>query len=110
MAVPVPTNLKPVEAKAYVEEVNKEPQLRKLLEKSLLYHQRNIEMAKNASVQTIWVDASVQGADAARKILARQQKGELIPPGHAPGKVEALDPVLDAEKPGTDYLPTRLDL
>ena len=110
MSVPIPTNLKPVEVKAYVEEVNKEPQLRKLLEKSLLYHQRNLEMAKNANVQTIWVDASIQGADAARKILAKQQKGELITPGKPAGKIEALDPVLDADKPGTDYLPSRLDL
>jgi cellulose synthase operon protein C len=111
MAVPIPTNLKPVEVQAYIKAVNEEEQLRKLLEKSLLYHQRNLEMAKNASVQTIWVDASLQGAEDARKILAKQHKGELITPGKASvGKVEALDPGLGGKAPTTDYVPPRLDL
>ena len=110
MAVPIPTNLKPVEVQAYIKAVNEEEQLRKLLEKSLLYHQRTLEMAKNANVQTIWTDASVQGAEDARKIIAKQQKGEHITPGSIAGKVEALDPVLDADAPGNDYVPGRLDL
>jgi TolA-binding protein len=110
MAVPIPSELNAAAAKEYVRLVNEEPQLRKLLEKALLYHQRNIEMAKNANVQTLWVDASRQGADDVRKVLARQQKGELITPGLKVGKVEALDPVLDADAPSTDYVPGRLDL
>jgi hypothetical protein len=110
MAVPIPPELKPEAVKVYVEEVNKNSELRKLIEKSLLYHQRNIEMAKNGNVHTIWVDASITGAEDARKIIGRQQKGELITPGQAPGKVEALDPVLDPSSPGSDYVPSRLDL
>jgi tetratricopeptide (TPR) repeat protein len=40
MAVPIPPELNELERKAYIQAVNEEPQLRKLLEKSLMYHER----------------------------------------------------------------------
>ena len=113
MAVPVPDNLKknPEAAKMYVEEINKNDQLRKLLEKSILYHERNVAMAKNGHVQTVWADASASAGDGVKAILARQQKGELFQPGQAGGKASALEPgKATGTAPPTEYLPARIDL
>ncbi len=118
MAVPIPTDLETVAIEEYVKAVNKEPQLRKLMEKSLLYHERNIAMVKNANLSTVWSEASVQGAEVARKVLGRQDKGELLRPGTtnaadlaagihtAPGPRGAPEPVEGAK----EYVPGRFDL
>lgn len=118
MAVPIPTDLETVAIEEYVKAVNKEPQLRKLMEKSLLYHERNIAMAQNANLSTAWADASSQGAEVARKVLGRQDKGDLLRPGTpnaadlaagirtAPGPAGAPEPAEGAP----EYVPGRFDL
>lgn len=112
MAVPVPADLDPAAAKEYVRLVNEEPQLRRLLEKSLRYHERNVQMARDARISTAWSEESARAADEVRGIMARQQKGDLVTPGQAAGKVEALEPGVDGarEAASGEYVPPRLDL
>lgn len=120
MAVPIPTDLDPNAIDAYVKAVNKEPQLRKLMEKSLLYHERNLAMAKNANLSTVWSEASAQGAETARKVLGRQDKGELLRPGtpHAADLAAGLTPQTGNTPAGApesasgppEYVPGRFDL
>jgi tetratricopeptide (TPR) repeat protein len=109
MAVGIPANLSPEAAKEYVKLVNQNEELRRLLEKAILYHDRNITMAKNARVQSPWVDASVEAVDTVRQILARQQAGEVIMPGSREGAIAGPgDPAGSGETaPAPDYLPAR---
>jgi hypothetical protein len=89
MAVPVPTGLRPAEAKEYTKQVNEEPGLRRLLEKSLYFHEKNLTMAKDAKVDTGWSQKSRTEADSIRQLLAKLSRGEYISPG-TPVKVPEL--------------------
>jgi tetratricopeptide (TPR) repeat protein len=81
MAVPVPADFNAAETKEYVRQINEEPQLRKLLEKALFFHEKNIAMAKNANVETPWSRESETDVVAVREVLARQQHGDYVTPG-----------------------------
>ena len=121
MAVPVPPDLNKQEAEMYVKLVNEEPQLKKLLEKAVLYHEKNVIMAKNAHLDTQWTAASQAAADEVKQILARQQRGELIAPGgpsggagpagtKSPGAVHATPEVPGDGPAKGEYVPGRYEL
>src|SRR5437762_5496935 len=74
MAVPVPAEFGAAEAKEYVKQVNEEPQLRQMLEKSLYFHEKNVAMARDAHVSTGWSQQSDVAAEEIRKLLAQQQR------------------------------------
>jgi hypothetical protein len=112
MAVPVPADFNPAEAREYVKQVNEEPQLRKLLEKALFFHEKNIAMARNAKVATAWSRQSEVDVEGVRKLLAQLQRGETVTPG-TPGPVHAEKPIspdsASVRAPAV-YIPPRLDL
>jgi tetratricopeptide (TPR) repeat protein len=111
MAVPVPADLDPEAAKLYVEEVNKHPELRRLLERALLYHQRNVAMAKGGNVTTVWSAASVAAAEEVRKLIARLDQGQLVTPGSGNARTQAFDPSsVGGSAVSADYIPARVDL
>lgn len=110
MAIPIPPELDGAAAKEYVKQVNTHPELQKLLSKALLYHERNVEMARSARVSTIWSEGSHLAAEQIRRILGRQSKQEYVEPGPAIGQVEApaATPARATDSP-TDYVPGRAD-
>jgi tetratricopeptide (TPR) repeat protein len=113
MAVPIPADFNPEEAKEYVKQVNEEPQLRKLLEKAMFFHEKNIAMARNANLATPWSRQSETDAEAVRQVLARQQRGELVTPGSpatpaAPFKTVSPDSA--SPRLPDVYIPPRFDL
>jgi len=117
MAVPIPADFNPEEAKEYVKQVNEEPSLRKLLEKSLFFHEKNIAMARNAKLETPWSQKSETDVEAVRQVIARQQRGELVTPGSRPSAsvapAAAAKPVSpDSASPRLPdvYIPPRFDL
>jgi tetratricopeptide (TPR) repeat protein len=119
MAVPLPEGMSEAGAKEYVKLLNQNPQLRKLLEKALYFHETNVVRSKENGIDTVWVHASDERAAEVRDIMARQQKGELFAPGKVPGRADPVGdegeaPLLgegsgDAAGP-RDYVPGRTDL
>jgi tetratricopeptide (TPR) repeat protein len=105
MAVPPPSDLGPEESKEYTKQVNEQEYLRKLLEKSILFHERNISFAREKNVQSEWSDASAREMESVREILARQMRGDYIPPGRP---AEVAEP--PKAEPASSYLPSRIDL
>jgi tetratricopeptide (TPR) repeat protein len=97
MAVPPPAGMTPEGLKEYVKLLNQNPQLRKLLEKSLYFHETNVVKAKEHGFQTVWIDGSVERARQVKALLERQQRGELFAPGRAPGGSDA--PGAEGEAP-----------
>jgi Tfp pilus assembly protein PilF len=86
MAVPLPDGLAAAEASEYTRQVNEEPGLRRLLERSLHYHEKNLAMAREARVTTGWSQQSGVEASAIRALLARIDRGDFVSPGTpAPG-------------------------
>jgi tetratricopeptide (TPR) repeat protein len=113
MAVPIPADFKPEEAKEYVKQVNEEPQLRKLLEKALFFHEKNIAMARNANLATPWSRQSETDVDAVRQVIARQQRGDFVTPGGPATPAAAPKTVSpDSAFPRMPdvYIPPRFDL
>jgi hypothetical protein len=112
MAVPIPADFNPTEAKEYTKQVNEEPQLRKLLEKSLFFHEKNIAMAKNANVSTAWSHQSEVDVESVRKVIAQQQRGDYVTPGSAGPQVapKAIGPDSASARAPDVYIPPRLDL
>jgi len=113
MAVPIPADFNPEEAKEYVKQVNEEPQLRKLLEKALFFHEKNIAMARNAKLETPWSRQSETDVEAVRQVIARQQRGERVAPGSpaAPAApVKTVSPDSASPHPPDVYIPPRFDL
>jgi tetratricopeptide (TPR) repeat protein len=109
MAVPIPAELNATEAKEYIRQMNTEPSLRKLLEKSLLFHERNQTMADSARVSTYWSQRSADEAQGVREIVARQSKGNLIEPGVSAPAAAPTNPDGADSRPGI-YFPTRREL
>ncbi|MBI4512426.1 MAG: tetratricopeptide repeat protein [Deltaproteobacteria bacterium] len=111
MAVPVPPDLTGQEVDAYVKLVNENQELRRLLEKSILYHERNIAMSKRARVDSPWTEASLVAVEEVLRIVAGQQKGEYIRPGTPTQRREtnAGAGTGPATRPD-DYIPARLNL
>jgi len=115
MAVPIPAGFNAAEAKEYVKRVNDEPELRRLLEKALYFHEKNVAMARDAGISTGWSQASSAQADEVRDLLARQQKGEQVVPGTTTaGATPAATATPDADSAGRPptrvYIPARFDL
>lgn len=114
MAVPIPAGFDAEEAREYVKRVNEEPELRRLLEKALYFHEKNVTLAKDARVSTGWSQQSAVEADEVRQLLARQGRGELV----MPGSTSRPDGTPDAARredsdgpPARDvYIPARVDL
>jgi tetratricopeptide (TPR) repeat protein len=108
MAVPIPSDLSPEESKEYVKQVNEQEYLRKLLEKSILFHERNVSFSREKNVQSEWSDASAKEVETVRALLARQMRGDYIVPG------AAASPDAGGRIPGGDhpasYVPSRFDL
>jgi tetratricopeptide (TPR) repeat protein len=105
MAVPIPSDLTPDESKEYVKQVNEQEYLRKLLEKSMLFHERNVSFSREKNVQSEWSDASAKEVEMVREILARQMRGDYIAPGTAAEAASAPK----SERPAS-YVPSRIDL
>jgi tetratricopeptide (TPR) repeat protein len=112
MAVPIPAGFDAEEAREYVKRVNEEPELRRLLEKALYFHEKNIVLARDAKVSTGWSQRSSAEADVVRELLARQGRGERVIPGSTvSGTVDAQQREDSATAPGRDvYIPARIDL
>jgi tetratricopeptide (TPR) repeat protein len=120
MAVPMPKDMTAAGAKEYVKLLNQNPDLKKLLEKSLYVHQKNVVHSRNVGLESVWVDASEVRAGEVKTIMARQQKGELFQPGTAPGPTtppgnEGVEPESPATgTPGNsganEYIPGRQEL
>jgi tetratricopeptide (TPR) repeat protein len=118
MAVPLPSGMTAAGGKEYVKLLNENKDLRKLLEKSLYVHEKNVVHSREVGLQSVWVDASEVRAGEVKQIIARQQKGELIQPGSvaAPdgSTEEGSEPKgadASASKDGaTDYIPARQEL
>jgi tetratricopeptide (TPR) repeat protein len=108
MAVPIPAELNATEAKEYVRQMNQEPNLKKLLEKSLLFHERNIAMAESVRAATQWSRLSIEEAETVRKIIARQSSGDLVEPGVAPAP--AAGPKDSPPAGSRVYFPARREL
>lgn len=106
MAVPIPSDLTPEESKEYVKQVNEQEYLRKLLEKSMLFHERNVSFAREKNVQSEWSDASAKEVEIVRELLARQMRGDYISPGPATQAAGAAP----KQAPPTSYVPSRIDL
>jgi tetratricopeptide (TPR) repeat protein len=109
MAVPIPAELDAAGAKEYVRQMNAEPQLKKLLEKSLLFHERNQTMAESARVSTFWSERSIEEAQLVRDIMVRQGKGDLVPPGVTAPAPALPNPDGTFSRPGL-YSPPRREL
>jgi tetratricopeptide (TPR) repeat protein len=112
MAVPIPADFGPDEVKEYVKQVNEEPELRKLLEKSLFFHEKNIAMARNASLTTPWSTQSAVDVEGVRQLLARQLRGDYVTPGASPS-VPVQRPITPDSASGAAadvYIPPRLEL
>ena len=112
MAVPVPADFNAEETREYVRQVNEEPQLRKLLEKALFFHEKNIAMARNANVETAWSRESETDVVSVREVLARQQRGDFVTPGvgQAPGPSSSPSPDSASVHAPDVYIPPRFDL
>jgi tetratricopeptide (TPR) repeat protein len=113
MAVPVPADFNSDETKEYVKQVNEEPQLRKLLEKALFFHEKNIAMARNAHVETPWSRESETDVAVVRDVLARQLRGDFVTPGSGPaqpGHARPISPDSASVRTPDVYIPPRLDL
>jgi tetratricopeptide (TPR) repeat protein len=112
MAVPIPAGFNADEAKEYTKRVNEEPELRRLLEKALYFHEKNLTLARDARVSTGWSQQSSVEADAVRELLARQARGEHVIPGStAPGTPDAGRREDSASSAPSDvYIPARIDL
>jgi tetratricopeptide (TPR) repeat protein len=121
MAVPMPPDMTPAGGKEYVKLLNQNKDLRKLLEKSLYVHEKNVVHSREVGLQSVWVDASEVRAGEVKTIMARQQRGELIPPGTAApaviasGENEGAEPKspegASSSKDGAiDYVPGRREL
>ncbi len=111
MAVPIPTDFNPDEAREYTRQVNEEPQLRRLLEKSLFFHEKNVNMAREARVSTGWSEQSEKEAEHVRQLLARLGRGEYVSPGAAAEATTSPVPSDSATvRPRDVYIPPRLDL
>lgn len=106
MAVPIPSDLTPEESKEYVKQVNEQEYLRKLLEKSMLFHERNVSFAREKNVQSEWSDASAKEVEIVRQLLARQMQGDYISPGSA---AQAAGAAPKTATPSS-YVPSRIDL
>ena len=115
MAVPIPADFNPAEAKEYIKQVNEEPQLRHLLEKALFFHEKNVAMARDARVSTGWSEQSDNDAETIRTTLARIEKGDYVKPGTV-AAVPSLTPPgptpdeSATQRPPDVYIPPRLDL
>jgi tetratricopeptide (TPR) repeat protein len=111
MAVPIPGDFNPDEAREYTKQVNEQSDLRKLLEKSLFFHEKNIAMAKNARVDTAWSRQSETDAEVVRELIARQQRGDYVLPGLRSGLTPKSISPDSASAPQRDvYIPPRFDL
>jgi tetratricopeptide (TPR) repeat protein len=118
MAVPLPTGMTDAGAREYVKLLNANKDLKKLLEKSLYVHEKNVVHSREVGLQTVWVDASAVRAGEVKSIMARQQKGELFQPGTVPGPTdpagdEGIEPKGGASTTTdgtTEYIPGRQDL
>ena len=88
MAVPLPPNMTPAGGKEYVKLLNQNKDLRKLLEKSLYVHEKNVVHSREVGLQSVWVEASEVRAGEVKTIMSRQQKGELFQPGTVPGPAD----------------------
>lgn len=113
MAVPMPPQLDEEGQKEYLRLLNENADIRKFLEGALLFHEKNIQWARQLGVDTEWVEGSRVRAEEARQILARQQKGELFEPGKVPRTVdEGGRPPATASASGSpaEYVPGRQDL
>jgi tetratricopeptide (TPR) repeat protein len=120
MAVPLPAGMTEAGAREYVKLLNQNKDLKKLLEKSLYVHEKNVVHSREVGLQSVWVDASEVRAGEVKAIMARQQKGELFQPGTVPGPAapagtEGEEPN-GASKTGSDdqgagdYVPGRQEL
>jgi tetratricopeptide (TPR) repeat protein len=113
MAVPIPADFNEAEQKEYVKQVNEQPTLRKLLEKSLIWHERNVAMAKDARVHTGWAEQWDKDAVEIRKIMARQQKRDYLTPGPQnvpPPTPAATTPANEQEGRPNFTVPSKVDL
>jgi tetratricopeptide (TPR) repeat protein len=114
MAVPIPAEFNSEEAKEYVKRVNQEPELRRLLEKALYFHEKNITLARDANLPTGWSEQSALEAAAIRELLARQHRGDHVVPGSigpSANATPARSPADSATTPARDvYIPARFDL
>lgn len=112
MAVPIPADLPADAIGEYVKAINEEPELKKLLEKAILYHERNVTMAKNAHLATAWSEASGAAAEEVLRLIARQATGELIRPGAGEAASRPVDPAGSSSDltPAKEYVPARPEL
>ncbi len=111
MAVPIPADFGPDEAREYTKEVNEEAGLRRLLEKALFFHEKNLTMARDARVDTGWSKQSGVEAESLRQLLAQLSRGDYIRPGiavQAPGVPTPLDS--GSHRPVDGYIPARPEL
>jgi TolA-binding protein len=86
MAVPIPAHFGPAETREYIKQVNEQPELRKLLEKSLFFHEKNVAMANTIQAPTVYSRKSETEAEAVRELIARQKRGEYLTPGSRLGQ------------------------
>ncbi|MFH0901110.1 MAG: tetratricopeptide repeat protein [Pseudomonadota bacterium] len=124
MEVPVPDELDSALAQEeYARAMNQEPQLRRLLEKSLRYHERNLVMAREGRVTTSWSEGSAAASEEVKRILAKQLSGGVVRPGERAGvdvdnrdsgKNEGKGDEIAADRGGgnwpAEYIPARADL
>jgi tetratricopeptide (TPR) repeat protein len=75
MSVPLPTGMTDAGAKEYVKLLNENKDLKKLLEKSLYVHEKNVVHSREVGLQSVWVEASEVRAGEVKGIMSRQQKG-----------------------------------
>jgi tetratricopeptide (TPR) repeat protein len=118
MTVQLPDGMTEAGAREYVKLLNENKELKKLLEKSLYVHEKNVVHSREVGLATVWVDASEVRAGEVKAIMARQQKGELFRPGTLPGPAdpagdEGVEPASaggQTDRQNDEYVPGRQEL
>jgi hypothetical protein len=113
MAVPVPRGFDEEETREYVRRVNEEPELRRLLEKALYFHEKNVQLSRDAKVSTGWSQQSAVEAAALRELLKRLGRGEHVMPGTVAAARPVSAPPMRGSTPapaGEAHVPPRMDL
>ncbi len=109
LLVPMPKSLDGDAAaqKEYVLGVNdKTGEIEKLIKNALVWHEKNIVIGQKVADPPHWVRESAAAAADIRDLLARQDKGELFPPGAVPVPTHH-DLLPDGP---SEYIPFRPDL
>lgn len=105
VTAPIPSNLTPREAGFYRRALH--DYMRTFLEKAMIGHTKNVELAEAYRASTEWSRASQNLAQQLADTVAREQRGELVTPD-APA--ELREPARDAGGRGQGYAPGRWEL